>query len=436
MNNSKSNAVNTAPVRCCHHSSIGVDVHCNILVCCAERYDPVARRLDIKRAEFPTSVTGLASFAKWCAEFDPEIVLMESTGVYWMSPYEALEEAGFDNSRLAIVKATDVKAAFGRKTDKEDARRLAEFGRIGTIRRSYVPTKDFREARRHGRSYHNALSALTSAICQLHKDFCSLGCRPSAVFSDITGKTATTIIRSYINDTPEEFVRTVMESRKLKASREEILDVFRNHITPAQKRQLRIGLRKVENCERDAKEYLELLEEALKPYEHLVQRLTTIPGIKRLSALKILSELGPNLDCFKNSRSFCSWMGVCPGNHESAGKRYGSGTPKGSPYIKTYLVEVAQAIGLMKLQKNELRKFFQAVKERRGHNRAMVAVAHKIARIIYALFKNNEDYVEREDNTLGKTRVKRFRQSLRNLEQLGVRLDVKVVELPQRVGTQ
>lgn len=429
MNKNNLRDAKLAPVRCYHQSAIGVDVHNKILVCCAQRYDPVEGTMKEIKQDFPTSVTGLANFASWCDTFNPELVLMESTGVFWMAPYEALEDAGFDNSNLAIVKATDVKAAFGRKTDKEDARRLAEFARIGTVKKSYVPPRDFREARRIGRLYHKAMSRKAGAINRLHKVLCSIGCRPAMVFSDITGKTANKILSAYVNGSLEEFQEAVATSRKLKASHAEILDVFQHHITPRQKRLLRLQMRAVESCEADAREYLEMLEEILEPYGHLLDKLMTIPGIKRISALKILSELGPDLVSFVNIRSFCSWMGICPGNHESAGKRHGSGTPKGNPYLKTYLVEVAQAISLMKLDSTELRKFFQSVKERRGHNRATVAVAHKIARIIYSLFKNDTEYCEEINKTLKNGRVERFKRSVRNLEQMGVTLDIKVLEV-------
>ena len=129
------------PVSGIYFSSIGVDVHAQILVCHSQRYDPDSKSLFESDVRFGTSRQQLELFAQWIIEKDPEVVLMESTGVYWFSPYEALEQAGFNTDSIKVVKATEVKAAKGRKTDKVDAKRLSEFARMGSFHNSFIPTK-------------------------------------------------------------------------------------------------------------------------------------------------------------------------------------------------------------------------------------------------------------------------------------------------------
>ena len=111
------------PVSGIYFSSIGVDVHAQILVCHSQRYDPDTKSLFESDMRFGTSRQQLELFAQWIIQKNPEVVLMESTGVYWFSPYEALEQAGFNTDSIKVVKATEVKAAKGRKTDKVDAKR-------------------------------------------------------------------------------------------------------------------------------------------------------------------------------------------------------------------------------------------------------------------------------------------------------------------------
>ena len=171
-----------------------------------------------------------------------------------------------------------------------------------------------------------------------------------------------------------------------------------------------------------------LLREQLRPYEETIKRLCAIPGIKELSALKIISEIGTDLSSFRSCEAFCSWIGICCGNNESAGKAKKTGTPKGNSYLRAYLTEVGQAIGLVKTLSTVLRKIFQAFKERRGHNRAVVAVAHKIARIIYTMLKNSVAYIEMTSSELEKVRFKRLQASIRNAKEVGLSLhDLSIV---------
>lgn len=409
-----------APVDCLHSSAMGVDVHSQILVCYYECFNPDTEVLNYDLQKFATSNSGLLKFAQWAKSIQPEVILMESTGVYWMSPYEALEEIGFNDQQLVLVKATEVKAARGRKTDKTDAQRLAQYARMGSYRGSFIPNRTIRQSRVIGRLLHKATQDTIRQKNRYHKLFSTYGNRMSSVFSDIQGKHATIIIDSFLDDDEQTFRATVRKNcSRLKHSADQILDAFKQ-LSP-QARRVMLKERQIYRQALENQRDLELLlEESVQDHQELVDRLSQIPGIKELTARKIVSEIGPDLSNFKNIEAFSSWAGLCPGNNESAGKRRGSKTPKGSTYIKKYLVEAAQSIGLIKKMNTELRKSFQAIKERRGHNRAVVAMAHKLLRIIYALITKNARYVEMPCKTLKKVRLERLVRDVKNAHEVGL----------------
>ncbi len=164
-----------------------------------------------------------------------------------------------------------------------------------------------------------------------------------------------------------------------------IIAVFREAIDQAQKRLLQSLQKETERCEAFANECLREMEEVLAPYQHLVDPLIRISGVQRVSALRILPELAASPETFPTVRHFSSWIGICPGNNESAGKRVNGRVLEGNSHLKTCLIEVGQAVGLMKVQETEVRKSFQTVRARRGHRKAVMAIGHRIARTICAL---------------------------------------------------
>ena len=152
----------------------------------------------------------------------------------------------------------------------------------------------------------------------------------------------------------------------------------------------------------------------------------TIPQIKEVSARLILAELGDDLSSFPSIRHFSSWVGICPGVKESAGKTLkGARAPKGNQWLKTVLVEVANGISLTK--SGFLRGVFQKFKERRGHGRAIVALAHKLLRVIYTLIKGNCCYKESDLDVMKKFRAKRLARAVRQAEYVNLGLDDGVV---------
>ena len=158
-------------------------------------------------------------------------------------------------------------------------------------------------------------------------------------------------------------------------------------------------------AEKACLEMFETLREMQKPFEPFIELLLSITCVKEVSARLLFAEITDDLSSFATSEQFCSWMGICPGNNISAGKGHSGKSPKGNKWARRVLTEIAQGIGLSR--NNELKDRFQVFKERRGTKRAIVAMGHKLARLIYCMFKHGELYSPRKTNALHAHRVQK-----------------------------
>lgn len=184
----------TAIFSATNESAIGVDVHLDKMVFCYQRCQFNGDKLEQREFIYRGSRDELRKAAKICFSLQPNVIVMESTGIYWLSLYEMLEDAGFNSDQLIVLNAREVKAARGRKTDYTDALRLTEVGRSGNYKASFIQDKQHRQYRLCFRAMQNTRKHKQRAVNQLHKLLCSVGVRASTVFSDIRGKAASNII--------------------------------------------------------------------------------------------------------------------------------------------------------------------------------------------------------------------------------------------------
>lgn len=177
----------TAIFSATNESAIGIDVHLDKMVFCYQRCQLNSDKLEQREFICRGNREDLRKAAQTCFELQPDVVFMESTGIYWLSLYEQLEDAGFKSEQLIVLNAREVKAARGRKTDYTDALRLTEVGRSGHYKPSFILDKRHREYRLCFRAMQNTKRQKQRAVNQLHKLLCSVGARASTVFSNIRG---------------------------------------------------------------------------------------------------------------------------------------------------------------------------------------------------------------------------------------------------------
>jgi len=367
-----------------HKRVIGLDVHQAQITACAiiEDADGIVR---IEQRQFGAFKRDRRALADWAAALSPDEVVMESTGIYWKSPYAALEVVGI---RAQVVNARHVKNVPGRKTDVGDAQWLATLARAGLLRGSFVPPAKLRELRLISRQRQKLVGQLASEKNRLHKVLTDGGVRLGVVVSDLHGQSARAMVKAIIDgQSPHEVLQ--LASRRLKASREEIFDALQGELTDSHRFVLDELMRHIEEIEARIARFDARLLNALTDERNALALLQTLPGVDLIGAAMLLVEIGTDMDAFGSADRLASWVGICPGNNESAGKRKSGRVRKGNPYVRRLLCEFAHAASRTQ---SVFQSKFQSLIVRRGHKRAIVALAHKLLRTIFFMLNRGQHY--------------------------------------------
>ncbi len=363
---------------------VGLDVHQAQITACAilEEADGTTR---VERRQFGGFKRDRRALAEWVAALAPEVVVMESTGIYWKSPYAALEAVGI---RAHVVNARHVKQVPGRKTDVGDAQWLAMLARAGLLRRSFVPPATLRELRLIARQRQKLMGLLASEKNRLHKVLTDSGIRLGVVISDVHGQSGRAMTQALIaGQAPHEVL--VHASRRLKASRETLFDALQGDLTPSHIFVLDELMQHVEELEARIARFDARLLEGLIEERNALALLQTLPGVDLMGAAMLLVEIGSDMSVFHSADRLASWAGVCPGNHESAGKRKSGRARKGNPYVRRLLCEFAHAA---RRTPSAFKAKFDALVVRRGHKRSIIAIAHKLLRTIFFMLSRQQPY--------------------------------------------
>jgi transposase len=363
---------------------IGLDVHQAQITACALITEPDGTTR-IEQRQFGAYKRDRRALAEWAASLKPDEVVMESTGIYWKSPYAALEKVGI---RAKVVNARHVKNVPGRKTDVGDAQWLATLARAGLLRGSFVPPAKLRELRLIARQRQKLGGQLASEKNRLHKVLTDSGIRLGVVVSDLHGKSARLMVKAIIAGRPPEAV-IKLASRRLKASREEIFDALQGDMTASHRFVLDEVMQHIEHLEQRIARFDARLLEELHDESPVLALLQTLPGIDLIGAAMLIVEISTDMDAFGSPDRLASWVGICPGNNESAGKRKSGRSRKGNSYVRRLLCEFAQAA---RRTRSVFQSKFQALFLRRGYKRAIVALAHKMLRTIFYMIKRHEHY--------------------------------------------
>jgi transposase len=366
-----------------HDRVAALDVHLNqITVCVLIRQPDGQTQMHLR--EFGGFKRDRREMADWIASFQPQAVSMESTGIYWKSPYAALERVGI---RAQVVNAMHVAKVPGRKTDVIDAQWLAILTRGGLLRGSFIPSERLRHARQLSRYHTSLVNDLVRQKNRLLKVLGDGGMRLSALVSDPHGKACRAMIDAILDGaTPEEAVR---HAGRLRASRADLCASLDHEMSPTHFTVARRIRRHIEFLEAQMVELEEELLQEVLPQASLVAQLLTLPGVDRLAAAKLLVEIGDEMTHFGNPGRLSVWCGVCPGNDQSAGKRKQARTRKGNSHVRRVLTEIAHAA--VKTQ-CYFKEKFQSLKPRLGYKRAIVAIAHKLVKVIYCMLTRGEFY--------------------------------------------
>ena len=368
---------------------IALDVHqAKITACAIVEHDD--GRQEVSKCEFGAFKRDRRALAQWALQIQPEVVVMESTGVYWKSPFAALEGVGI----IAwVVNARHVKAVPGRKTDMADAQWLATLARAGLLRASFIPAAKLRQLRLVARHRQKLVGVASAQKIRLHKILVDAGIRLNVLVSDVHGHSARAMIKALIKGRP---ISEILDLKgRLGASREELFEALSTeqfsdtHAFVADDIMQHIEYVEQRIARMDA--YLLAGLTAWQPQLNLLQ---TIPGIDRIGAAMLLVEIGADMNAFGSAERLASWVGICPGNNESAGKRKTGRIRKGNAWVRRLLCEFAQAAARTR---SALKAKFDSLAIRKGRKKSVIALAHKMLRTIYAMLTSGLHY---EDKTV------------------------------------
>jgi transposase len=399
----------------------GLDVHQATVVAClliVLKNGQVHKQI----RTFGTTTRELLDLREWLLSQGCTHVAMESTGVYWKPVYAVLEGGGLE---IVVANAQHVKKVPGRKTDVKDAEWIADLLCHGLLRSSFVPPKPIRELRDLTRYRRKLVESQAAERNRLLKLLESANIKLASVATDVFGVSGRLMLRALIEGkaTPQEMAELAkgLLRKKLPELELALEGKFEEH----HRFLLVLQLKRVQAAEEDLAVLERRIQEKLKPYEAQLTLLQEVPGVDWTLAAVIIAELGVDMKVFGNVSQLASWAGVCPGNNESAGKRKTSRTPKGNVYLKTALVEAANAAA--KAKGTYLRDKFFRLKARRGYKRAAVAVAHKILVAIYHMFSHQVCYDELGDLYLDKLNKHSLTRNLvHRLERLGYTVTLKL----------
>jgi transposase len=393
--------------RCC-----GLDIHKKTVVACLST--PGAGGKPTKQVRtFGTMTVDLEALAAWLRAAAVTHVAMEATGVYWQPIYNLLE----DEFTLLLANARHIKAVPGRKTDVRDCEWIADLLRHGLLRGSFVPDRPQRELRQLTRYRTALVRERSSEVNRLQKTLEGANIKLAAVASNVLGVSGRQILDALVAGATDPAALAALAQGRLRDKVALLEQALVGRFGAHQRFLVAQQLAHIDDLDAVIAQVSTEIETRLRPFAAAVERLDTIPGISRRAAEILLAELGTDLESFPSAAHLASWAGLCPGNHESAGKRTSGKTRKGNPWLRTLLVEAAYAAGRTQ---TALGARFRRLAARKGPKRAAIAVAHAILRIVYVLLTQETSYDELGvDYFDQRDRQAAERHAVRRLESLG-----------------
>jgi transposase len=373
-----------ALLTCC----CGVDVHRDMLEACilkgiTDEPEPI-------RARFKTTQADLINFITWLKEHACFHVAMESTGVYWRPVYEAIEKYFSSYESLLVVNAHHMRNLPGCKSDTKDAEWIATLLRHGLLKPSFIPERVIPTLREYSRIYKTEIQEKSRLLNRLEKFLQSHGFKLSSVLSNITGTSGRKILYQLADKgfiTATEIKASV--NKHVKCPIEEIEAAVCGELELFERKLLKHFLEKLDLCEKSIAKLLEDMQELANPYNSVLEKMDSIPGVDLVSSLLILAETGANpSNNFKTHEHLCSWAGLSPRNDESAGKIKSKKILHGNSYIKSILCQVAWAA--VRCRGSCFAVWFWSHQGKLGRKKAIIAVARKILSLIYLLIQRGE----------------------------------------------
>lgn len=406
-----------------HPVCCGIDVHKSFLVATIVSVTKV-RTLSYKKERFSTFNKDLLRLKHWLIENSCYDVCMESTGKYWVPVLNVLEP----ELRVVIANPKWVRAVKGNKDDVKDSKWIGELFCFGLVRSSFIPEKEIRILREFTRYRYKLVNMRSSEKNRFQNGFTVCNIALDSVVSDMFGKSAGQITNYLLTDKnpTAQHCSTLLHRSLKKKAVAVVASIEGFQLTEEQKFRMLQIRHHLEYLDAAIQSVDEKLDQMTAPYAAAIRLLCTIPGMKRESALTILSEIGTDMAQFVSSKRLCSWAGLTPGNNQSAGKKKSVRITRAGVYIKPMLVQVAHA-AVTSTSRPYYKVKYENIARRRGKKRAIIAVARMILTAIYHMLKTGEVFcptdlrqIDMPEELKQTYRLRKIHNAIHLLKQQGV----------------
>jgi transposase len=397
----------------------GLDVHQATVVATVRVPGTGTERLQ-RTETFGTTTAALLALRDWLQAFGVTHVAMESTGVYWKPVYYVLEEA----FTLLVVDLQQLKRVPGRKSDIQDSAWEAQLLEWGLLHGSFVPPPPIRELRDLTRYQSQQMHDRAREVNRLCKVLEDAGIKLSSVVSDVMGVSGRAMVTALAQGTTDPAVLADLARGRLRTKLPALREALRGRFGQHHGFLVEQILAKIDFLDETVARLTEQIDGCVHPFATTVTRLCTIPGIERRTAIKLIAETGGDMRQFPTAAQLCSWSAVCPGTEESAGKRRSGKTRNGNRYLRAALIQ--SALSSTRARTTALAARYRRIRSRRGHKKAVVAVAHQILEIAYYVMRDGVTYRELGPDYLDRRDTQRVvRRHVRQLEALGYRVAIE-----------
>ena len=423
----------------------GIDIHKKTAVVCARLTHPDGSVERITQT-FGTMTADLLKLSAWLTSLEISHLVMESTGEFWKPLYNLLE----GSFEALVVNAQHVKHVPGRKTDMRDAEWLAELLAHGLLRASFIPPQPQRDLRDLTRQRTNLVRDRATVVNRLQKVLEWSNIKLAAVATDLLGVSARKMLDAIVAGQNDVQVLAELAQGRLRTKRALLEQALTGRVRQHHRFLIAQHLEQIDFLDEQISTFDTTIALALAPaaaepperppsagqpsgelateppavgeqplgWDEARAIWDSIPGIGTRVAEQLVAEIGTDLERFRDGAHLASWAKLCPGTHESAGKRRSASIGRGNPWLRSSLVQAAHAA--VRVKESALAQFYRRIAARRGAKKAIIAVAHKLLTIGYALLQKREHYLEPDVSEREAQRREQLAQQLqRRLARLG-----------------
>lgn len=366
----------------------GADIHKDLIVAtiAATNQDGITEYI---QSSFSSQNFDLVRLKAWLIEHHCFEIAMESTGKYWIPVFNVLE----DEIKVFVVHPKYTKAIKGKKTDKKDSKWIADLFKHDLLKFSFIPPKEIRELRELSR-YRIKLIAMRSSERNRYQNSMTISnIGLASILSDPFGKSSRAVMKEVIRSSSvtEEKISKLLERNAKKKVKEVLQSLVGSHIESDQRLKMNIASQHMDQIDSHVRRLETEMAIRCIPYATLINLLLDIPGISYLSAMTIIAEIGTDMSVFETSKQLSCWAGLAPANNESANKKKSVRISKAGSYLKPLLVQCALA-AINSKSNPYYRIKYNRIKKRRGHKKAIIAIARMILVNIYHILSTGEVY--------------------------------------------